>query len=473
MVRQGGTGSYGVANIAALAAPNRYAGWSLAVVYQDSTQPQRNMVVYDGFLFDQPSFTNLAIPLTGFLTPPFLPVNTAVGLMVYDGDRGGNSQDKLLLNGTPITNTLNPDGNVFNSTISRFGNYVLDRNHNYSNTFGIDIDLFNANNILPTSSTSATLVISAEQKALPGLVTFATEIFRPTMASNLAVNDLNGGPVNPDDILEYTVSLTNTGDLPANQTIIENVIPQFTTYLSGSLRILNSPVPAQIGVQTDFAGDDFADFGANKLTFRFGTGATPTIGGSVGVSETAQVQFRVKVNATAANGDVVSNLTVAKFVANTSGGTFPLSDSSQAIVNVIHPDVTVALAVSPTIVNPGSPLTYTIRVSNMGLQTGTNTSFNLALPAQINFDAVVATSGAPVWTCNYSIPNLMCTAPSLATGAVSMITVSARLDPAFASGQLQSTATMSISPEWVTTNNQAQNVLTVRPQFVYMPIVRR
>jgi uncharacterized repeat protein (TIGR01451 family) len=478
LVRSGGGGTYGVANLQALEGPiygqNRYAGWSMVVVYQDSTQPQRNMVVYDGFLFDSPSSTNIVIPLSGFLTPPFTPVNTAIGLMVYDGDPLGSGQDALLLNNTSIFNTLNPSGNVYNSTITRGDQYVMDRVHNYSNTFGIDVDLLNVTNVLNTSTTTATLVISGSQKVLPGLVTFATDIFRPTMLPSITVSDLNGGEVNPNDILEFTVIVTNTGDLPADQVVLEAPVSPFVTFVSGSLAVLESPVASQVGAQSDAVGDDYAELEGNKVVYRLGTGASGPgqLGGTFAVGNTAKVRFRMRVRDSAANGDVISESIVAKFVANTSNGTFPLSDTDKVVRTVVHPDIGISLAVSPTVVSASDYVIFTVRVANIGLQTGTNATANLILPPPLIYQSVTGISGAPGWNCSHNTV-LTCTAPTLASGAVSTITVSARVSAGFASGTLQSSATALISPEWVTTNNHVQNLLTVRPRLVYLPLLRR
>lgn len=326
---EAGNGDYFVANLTALSGPNRYAGWTLVVAYEDATQPQRNLVVYDGFLFDTPSITNLSLPLTGFLTPPFSPVKTSIGLVVYDGDRGGSSNDKLLLNGTAITDAANPAGNIYNSTISNNGVPVLTRNRDYSNTFGIDIDMFNADNTLPTSATSATVVISASQKVLPGVVTFATVIYRPTMSTQVVVKDLNGGEVNPGDILEYSISVTNTGDLPAQQTTVENPIPTNTQFVAGSLSIVSSPTSGQTGQHGDASGDDFGEVTSNAIKFRLGDGATPGMGGNLAVSASAQVRFRVRVNTVVPSNAIIHNVTSSQFAASTPGGLVPLSDSLQ------------------------------------------------------------------------------------------------------------------------------------------------
>ena len=68
-VRAHGNGRYWGANVAAGTGNDRYAGWSLIVVYRDPTQPLRNLTVFNGFS-DIAVNSSEQIPLTGFVTPP-------------------------------------------------------------------------------------------------------------------------------------------------------------------------------------------------------------------------------------------------------------------------------------------------------------------------------------------------------------------------------------------------------------------
>ena len=48
MVQAAGAGTYTVANVQAGTGQDRYAGWGLVVAYHDTTQPPRNLTVFDG-----------------------------------------------------------------------------------------------------------------------------------------------------------------------------------------------------------------------------------------------------------------------------------------------------------------------------------------------------------------------------------------------------------------------------------------
>ena len=48
LIRTAGVGTYTVANVQSATGEDRYAAWELIVVYRDSTQPPRNLTVFDG-----------------------------------------------------------------------------------------------------------------------------------------------------------------------------------------------------------------------------------------------------------------------------------------------------------------------------------------------------------------------------------------------------------------------------------------
>src|SRR5690606_32796182 len=111
-------------------------------------------------------------PLSGFLTPPFGPVQTEVGVVAYEGDRGsGATGDVFRLNSTDLSNAANPANDVFNGTISNAGIHDTNRNPAYVNSLGFDADEFDATGILPNSATSATVTLTTGGETYyPGVI---------------------------------------------------------------------------------------------------------------------------------------------------------------------------------------------------------------------------------------------------------------------------------------------------------------
>ena len=122
LVKSSGPGTYWGADIAAGTGEDRYAGWSLVVVYRDPTQPLRNLTVFDGFT-DVGQGNPQSITIDGFLAPRAGPVDAQVGLVAYEGDYSATG-DTAQLGGTLLGTALSPSNNYFNGTEDALGSSV-------------------------------------------------------------------------------------------------------------------------------------------------------------------------------------------------------------------------------------------------------------------------------------------------------------------------------------------------------------
>jgi uncharacterized repeat protein (TIGR01451 family) len=132
---------------------------------------------------------------------------------------------------------------------------------------------------------------------------FSATLHAPDLSTSIkTVTNLTSGAATaiPGDILQYTVTVTNTGNDTAVATVLTDPLPAKVTYVPGSLQI-NS------GAKTDAAGDDQAEYlaGTHSVAFRLGTGATGAMGGTLAIGPSTTLTFRVTVNASATG--VVSN----------------------------------------------------------------------------------------------------------------------------------------------------------------------
>ena len=284
LVQHAGGGTYTVANVQAGTGADRHAGWSLVVAYQDVTQPPRNLTIFDGF--GQVALNaNVPMTVTGFKTPLTGPVNTQIGIVAYEGDRDLTG-DGVRLNGTPLGDASHPSGNFFDSSISKLGTPVTGSAPDYTNQLGFDAGVLAAPaGAVGTNQTTATIDLSTvNDRYLPGVVYFRTDIYAPQMVLHKTVTDVNGGAVNPGDVLQYDISSTNTGLSPAFDSRINDAIPPHTAYKPDSLKILTSP-GGIAGDKTDLVDADQAEYdkGPNEVRFRIGTGATSLGGGGAPV----------------------------------------------------------------------------------------------------------------------------------------------------------------------------------------------
>lgn len=111
-----------------------------------------------------------------------------------------------------------------------------------------------------------------------------------------STNPTEGGPC---DEITYTVRYQNIGTQDAVRVVISDNIPNYTTYVSGSLvDDVNCNGTADAGeAKTDASSDDAAEYDSvNKLVrFRVGTGANASIGGTLSPGQQGCIIFKVKI----------------------------------------------------------------------------------------------------------------------------------------------------------------------------------
>lgn len=402
-VRAGGSGAYSVANIQsgtgvrndAGESGGLFAGWSLVVVYRMDSFALRSITLWDGFGRVEPN-TQGEASIGGFVTPPTGMVNAAVGVVAWEGDYGLTG-DHLQLNGQDLSGTLNPTTNFFNGTDSSMGTQVP-RTPAYNNALGIDIDTVDSSNKIGNNQTAATITLpTAGDNYYPGVIALMVDVYEPDMVMTKRATDLNGGALNVNDIVRWTLTLTNTGLDASLGVVLRDPIPANMTYVPNSLAILVNPGGAT-GARTDFAGDDTAEFDAvgNRVVYRLGENATTSVGGRFPSGATATVQFDARVNAynppVLQDGTSLTNTGIANYYGETLGQNFTLTATATANVQVVIPDAAVVKTDAGAVVAPGETIYYTITASNASLVTTlTGVVLTETLPAYTTF------AGTPGW----------------------------------------------------------------------------
>lgn len=364
LVRQGGTGTYWLANQVAQAASGTCGGWTLVVIYADPTLPLRNLTIFRGI-----SAINAAnpqnIPISGFFTPPSpAAVNIKLGVFSLEGDRG-TLGDSLKFNGNPafgflsVSDSKNQIDNAFNSTINN-NTAEITRNPSYPNTLGIDEDIFvpnnTAKNYLPNSASSATLrMTSSGDVYAPFMISTAIDVFEPSIEITKDVVDLNGGLVELGDTLKFSLKVVNKGNDPATNVILHDSLYGAMNYVPNSLLINTG---ANAGPKTDASDADQAEFAlagtVNYVKFRLGAGANNTTGGAMGITAATDsvttMEFKVTVTTDCqifhCNPNLVNKAYVT-FIGNLSGA----SRSTYSSPNGIDPYGCPALGPTTLLVN--------------------------------------------------------------------------------------------------------------------------
>jgi uncharacterized repeat protein (TIGR01451 family) len=421
-----GSGTWWGANVAAGTGKDRYAGWSLVVVYRNPALPLRNLTVFDGFNVISGGNPQ-TISISGFLAPLAGPVQTQLGMIAYEGDRGSVGDSASLTSGaktTTLATNESPGNNFFNGSNDRNGQNVTTRNPADRNMLGYDIMDFGAPNTIPNGATSASIKLTTGGETYyPGVVTTAIDLFAPDFTPSVkTVTNLDGhSPAGPGDTLEYTVNLVNAGGDPAGNAVLTDPLPPNTTYVPGSLAVVNGP---GAGPKTDAAGDDQSEFLAASRTVRFrvGTGANATAGGTIGVNAATTISFRVTLDAAAA-GTTVSNQASLAYTAQTLNLPFTYVTNPAPTDVVANADLALSKTTSPDPVIAGQQATSTITVHNNGPNAAENVHVRDVLPANVTFVSATPSTGS----CTQASGTVDCALGTLANGATATVTVAVQV----------------------------------------------
>ncbi len=306
---------YTIANVVADQDDSSWGGWVLILVYADAAEPMRNLTVFDGLAMITYSWggggggdnSTVDVPISGFLTPPFGPVDLKLGVVAYDGDRGSTG-DQLGFDGTGAFNYIEDAthdiDNVFNSTHSTGGVMNPWRVPAFNNTLGHDANIFIPDNsayeFLPNNATDAEIRVTTGGESITvHAITSSIDVYEPDLRATVYIEDLNGGVAEPGDVLEYTVVAKNLGSDAATEVYVTNTLDIRTNFVEGSLVWNSGPLT---GWMTDAIGDDPGEFLGDEqmMQVRIGATANGTSGGTLNNDATGQdsISYRFQVQLT-------------------------------------------------------------------------------------------------------------------------------------------------------------------------------
>ena len=292
-----------VANLATSAnGTNLYGAWSLIVVYKDDNAHLKNITLYDGY--DEVFNNTKSYTLTGFLTPKRGTVNAK--FMVFAGEGDVVYRDSISLS--------NPNGfdillgeDFFHSSEDIDGRNIIDRDPNCQNTIGIDLRTISIGTnsyrpIIGNNQNSTTVTLSSDgDQYFPGVFIFSTDLYEPRICyyiDHIVDENHNVVYANKHFIQDieanktYQISfwIANMKKTPFDEDIeVANKVQVFldTTdfnYTKSSTFVKNVGLDL-FSHKTDAKDSDIFEFSTpNNYTYRLGTGANGTEGGTIDVS---------------------------------------------------------------------------------------------------------------------------------------------------------------------------------------------
>lgn len=173
------------------------------------------------------------------------------------------------------------------------------------------------------------------------------------------------------DVLTYTLTLSNAGNVSANNVVITDAIPVGTTFVPGS------------------------------VTGATGTPPTLTLANPIPAKESTIVTFQVKIGDTVPNPNPIPNAATASYT-YTINPANPNGAQRNANSNIVNTTVSSAIvstskAVDKAFAAPGDILTYTITLQNSGNVDANNIVITDAVPAGATFvpGSVIGATGIP------------------------------------------------------------------------------
>ncbi len=313
-----GEGAYRVSEIGSVELPglnnnDTLVGWVAVVFYSLPSAPPRNLALFDGLDLVSAGLST-TVTIDGFLVPN-AGFDAKLGVIAYEGEQQYTG-DALTFNGDVLSNASNPVDNFFNSSRSHVGALVSNAGDlprltgGAASMAGLDLDVVDVKAQLAAGDTSATVLASSSGDTYM-LGAFVTSIstFKPDFStSGKSFVDLNGGALRPGDVIEYTVTVQNTGNDASIETTLTDALPTGVSYVPDSTSISAGP---GIGSYTDAANDDRVTYvaGSRTLTVRLGTGALANAGGSLAIGQTTMIKFRVSIDANA-SGSILNQAVI-------------------------------------------------------------------------------------------------------------------------------------------------------------------
>ncbi|MBD5132797.1 MAG: DUF11 domain-containing protein [Clostridiales bacterium] len=373
-------GTYAVQGVPALiealdnrTADTNHAGWTLAVVYEDSTLPLRNMTVWSGGVVVSPNTGSTTITVSNFLTPDALPITSKIFVSAQEGDAVLTGDRMLFGQSIPTLTNLsgpnNPVNNFFASQINS-ANGTLDttgtfgtRNANAAagtNTSacrqGWDITAVDVSPLLTAGQSSAVIRFTSDGDLY---VPNALALLIDSKGANLTVlKSADKTYAEVGEQISYTLEIKNTGTVNALNTTVNDMLPPETTLVPNSVTVDGVPY----------------------------AGALPVVIPTIAPDQTVVVSFSVTVNSLPAVNPVFN-------VARADYEFFPFagypaesfSNANPVSVFIVSRSVTNVKSVDKAFAVQGDILTYTSVIKNTGNIPITTAIFKDEIPAGTTF----------------------------------------------------------------------------------------
>ena len=183
-------------------------------------------------------------------------------------------------------------------------------------------------------------------------------------------------PLGAGDVVTYRLVLTNTSNVPAFDLTLTDTLPANVTYV--------------------------AEVSGNSKSSPAGTIVAPTQAGQQQIwtigqlnsGGVATILFTARIGAAVSASTLLTNTAAATF-SSQPGGPVSATNTATATVRSGDPNLSITKSATPSPVQAGALLTYTIRVSNTGIVSATGVWISDVVPANTTFFSAVGAATQP------------------------------------------------------------------------------
>ncbi|MCD8402877.1 T9SS type B sorting domain-containing protein [Tenacibaculum finnmarkense] len=274
------------------------SGWVMIVVYENDNESSKKFSVFDGFATVRDGSPQ-EVKFTGFKTIPKGPVNVELIMATLEGDSNITGDDYQIRNKVKnyvnVFNTISPQDNFFNGSISVFDTYLAGRNPASTNTLGFDVDHIKINNtgnsIIGNNETEAEVKFTSVGDVYwPFLNAMSVEVVEPEIKLVKTAVDATNTPITSEVALGgdvyYNITFQNIGTDNAKNTVIVDELKTTVDFedVLGNVEVSDSRITYIYEASTVLNG------GGGKLTFNIPDDLVKVNG--------AEHWIKIKVNAT-------------------------------------------------------------------------------------------------------------------------------------------------------------------------------
>lgn len=426
LVQAGGLGQYSVEGI-----PSgiNYTGWTLAVVWKNSSLPPRFISVdtYDDLVGIGAS--SLSLTVGGFITASTGTINGRAAMAIgsaeswtVSGPTAFGQSVASLINlvgpNNPTTNFFQMQINDSNSesatvgqvdTSGTFGtrNSPLNQSAAVPNVrYHWDMTNVSISSGLTNNQTSGIFRFGPVNNAyLVHMLSLQIDVKSPTLDTTKSVNKSVGAV---GETITYSLVITNTGNFATDNLIILDTLPSGTSFQSGTVRVDGVTLPSASPVPPGFDA------------------------GSIAAGQTKTISFNITALSQAAYTTLNNTFGTGYRYTPGAGITLNGSTSSNTVSTFIYgvPSIPNTKSVSKSYATVGDILTYTIDLSNSGSATANNVVLIDTIPNDTTFitnsltlNGVTINGASPAPPLGYTISSIPSNKPATVTFKVRVNTI--------------------------------------------------